>query len=155
MPDPSALGPWIKRFLLEYLPGERNFTRNTQQSYRDALRLLIVFARVNLRKKPDQLLVDDLTADLLRKFLRHIEEVRKCSISTRNQRLAAVHALATFIAERCPEHLPGVLLSERSCSSVLPAFLLGTWKRTRSTPCWMRPTVVLGSEQETMPYCSS
>ena len=53
MPDPSALGPWIKRFLLEYLPGERNFTRNTQQSYRDALRLLIVFARVNLRKKPD------------------------------------------------------------------------------------------------------
>ncbi len=60
MTDPSALGPWIKRFLLEYLPGERNFTRNTQQSYRDALRLLIVFASVNLRKKPDQLLVDDI-----------------------------------------------------------------------------------------------
>jgi integrase/recombinase XerD len=106
MTDPSALGPWIKRFLLEYLPGERNFTRNTQQSYRDALRLLIVFANVNLRKKPDQLLVDDITADLARKFLRHIEDVRKCSVSTRNQRLAAIHALATFIAERCPERLP-------------------------------------------------
>src|SRR6266446_5617513 len=106
MTDPSALGPWIKRFLLEYLPGERNFTRNTQQSYRDALRLLIVFASVNLRKKPDQLLVDDITADLARKFLRHIEDVRKCSVSTRNQRLAAIHALATFIAERCPERLP-------------------------------------------------
>ena len=106
MTDQSALGPWVKRFLLEYLPGERNFTRNTQQSYRDALRLLIVFAAGSLHKKPDQLLVEDIRADLLRKFMRHIEEVRKCSVSTRNQRLAAIHALATFIGERCPEHLP-------------------------------------------------
>jgi site-specific recombinase XerD len=106
MTDQSALGPWVKRFLLEYLPGERNFTRNTQQSYRDALRLLIVFAAGSLHKKPDQLLVDDIRADLLRKFMRHIEEVRKCSVSTRNQRLAAIHALATFIGERCPEYLP-------------------------------------------------
>jgi integrase/recombinase XerD len=40
----------------------------------------------------------------MRKFMRHIEEVRRCSVST--QRLAAIHALATFIAERSPEHLP-------------------------------------------------
>jgi integrase/recombinase XerD len=106
MTDQSALGPWVKRFLLEYLPGERNFTRNTQQSYRDALRLLIVFTAGSLRKKPDQLLVEDIRADLLRKFMRHIEEVRECSVSTRNQRLAAIHALATFIGERSPEHLP-------------------------------------------------
>src|SRR5215470_1714820 len=106
MTDQSALGPWVKRFLLQYLPGERNFTRNTQQSYRNALRLLIVFAAGSLRKKPDQLLVEDIRAELLRKFMRHIEEVRKCSVSTRNQRLAAIHALAVFIGERCPEHLP-------------------------------------------------
>jgi site-specific recombinase XerD len=106
MTNQSALGPWVKRFLVEYLPGERNFTRNTQQSYRDALRLLIVFAAGSLHKKPDQLLVEDIPADLLRKFMRHIEEVRKCSVSTRNQRLAAIHALATFIGEHCPEHLP-------------------------------------------------
>jgi integrase/recombinase XerD len=106
MTDQSALGPWVKRFLLEYLPGERNFTRNTQQSYRDALRLLIVFAAESLHKKPDQLLVENIRAELLRKFMLHIEEVRKCSVSTRNQRLAAIHALAIFIGERCPEHLP-------------------------------------------------
>lgn len=106
MTDQSSLGPWVKRFLLEYLAGERNFTRNTQQSYRDALRLLIIFTAGHLHKKPDQLLVEDICADLLRKFMRHVEEVRKCSVSTRNQRLAAIHSLATFIGERCPEHLP-------------------------------------------------
>ena len=77
MTDQSALGPWVRRFLLEYLPGERNFTRNTQESYRDALRLLIVFAAGSLHKKPDQLLVEEIGADLLRKFMRHIEEVQR------------------------------------------------------------------------------
>jgi integrase/recombinase XerD len=105
MANKSILAPWIKRFLLEYLPGERNFSRNTQESYRDAIRLLISFAITNLRKKPDQLLIEDVTADLVRKFARHIEEVRKCGVSTRNQRLAAIHALAAYIGERNPEHL--------------------------------------------------
>ena len=43
--------------------------------------------------------------DRLREFLLHIEQVRGCSVSTRNQRLAAIHALARFIAQRNPEQL--------------------------------------------------
>lgn len=105
MSNRSALGSWIRRFLMEYLVGERNLARNTQQSYRDAVRLLVVFAAMKTRKKVDELLVPDIDPDLLRAFLRHIEEKRKCSVSSRNQRLAAIHALAGFIAERCPEYL--------------------------------------------------
>ena len=36
----ALLGPWIRRFLLEHLPSERNLSCNTQQSYRDTLILL-------------------------------------------------------------------------------------------------------------------
>jgi site-specific recombinase XerD len=105
MKDKCALAPWIKRFLLEYLPTDRNFTRNTQHSYRDAIRLLVIFASATLRRKPDELLVEDLSPDFVRRFMRHIEEKRKCSVSTRNQRLAALRTLAVFIGERNPEHL--------------------------------------------------
>jgi site-specific recombinase XerD len=105
MNDKRALSPWIRRFLLEYLPRERNLARNTQKSYRDALRLLIVFVASKAHKPVDDLLITDLNADVLKAFLRHIEEERKCSIASRNQRLAAIHALTGFIAERCPEHL--------------------------------------------------
>ena len=105
MKDKRALAPWIKRFLLEYLPTDRNFARNTQHSYRDALRLLVIFASTTLHRKPDELLVEDLGADLVRRFMRHIEEKRKCSVATRNQRLAALRTLAAFIGERSPEHL--------------------------------------------------
>jgi integrase/recombinase XerD len=105
MKNREALGSWIRRFLMEYLVGERNLARNTQQSYRDAIRLLVVFTAAKAHKKVDELLIPDIDADLLRAFLRHIEEKRKCSVSSRNQRLAAIHALAGFIAERCPEYL--------------------------------------------------
>ena len=60
MKNNRALAPWIKRFLLEYLPTDRNFSRNTQHSYRDTLRLLLIFTSATLRRKPDELLVADI-----------------------------------------------------------------------------------------------
>lgn len=101
----NKLGPWVRRFLLEHLVGERNLARNTQRSYRDSLALLIPFIAGKMRKEVDQLEIDHLTAEHVRQFLQYLEETRKCSVPTRNQRLAAIHALAHFIAERGPEHI--------------------------------------------------
>jgi integrase/recombinase XerD len=105
MPKPALLGPWVKRFLLDHLIAERNLSRNTQKSYRDALTLLLPYASAQNKKPVDQLEVFHLSGDVLRRFLDHLEQNRRCSIRTRNQRLAAVHAMARFIAERSPEHI--------------------------------------------------
>jgi integrase/recombinase XerD len=101
----SMLGPWIRRFLLEHLVGECNLARNTRLSYRDALSLLLPFVSRNLHKEIDRLTVEDLSADQVRKFLADLETGRHCSIATRNQRLAAIHALARFVGEHSPEHI--------------------------------------------------
>jgi len=105
MTETARLGPWVRRFLLEHLVSERNLARNTQRSYRDTLALLIPFIAGKVHKEVDQLDVDHLTAEQLRQFLQHLEETRGCSVATRNQRLAAIHALAHFIGERGPEHI--------------------------------------------------
>lgn len=105
MHDRDLMSPWIRRFLLEYLVGERNFSPNTQASYRDALSLLLPFAASQANKPIDQLVIQDISPDLTRQFLEHVETKRSCSVSTRNQRLAAVHALSRFIGTRSPEHL--------------------------------------------------
>ena len=105
MPDHSLLGPWVKRFLLEHIVRERNLARNTQRSYRDMLSLLLPFAAERSKKSVDRLLVKDISAELVRAFLANLEEVRNCAVRTRNQRLAALHALARFIGERSPEHV--------------------------------------------------
>jgi integrase/recombinase XerD len=105
MTDTTKLGPWVCRFLLEHLVGERNLARNTQRSYRDTLALILPFIAAKLHKYVDQLTVGDITAEQVRLFLQDLEQTRRCSVTTRNQRLAVVHALASFIGENSPEHI--------------------------------------------------
>jgi len=102
----GMLGPWVRRFLLEYLVTERNLARNTQRSYRDTLALLLPFvARQAPRQAVDTLLVEDVSAARVRQFLAALESERGCAPITRNQRLAAIRALASFVGGRSPEHL--------------------------------------------------
>jgi site-specific recombinase XerD len=105
MTDSILLGPWIRRFLLEYLVTECNLARNTQRSYRDTFCLLIPFVAQRAKKEVDQIAVTDISLDVVRLFLQHLEEYRKCGVATRNQRLAAIHSLARFIGMRSPEHI--------------------------------------------------
>jgi site-specific recombinase XerD len=105
MSKSGLLGPWVKRFLLDHLIEERNLSRNTQHSYRDTLALLMPYTATEQNKPVDRLDIFDLSNEVLRGFLDHLEQSRRCSIRTRNQRLAAVHAMARFIAERSPEHI--------------------------------------------------
>jgi len=105
MAKTHLLGPWIRRFLLEYVVNERNLARNTQLSYRDTLRLLLPFVSEAIRQPLDQLAIDQLSPPLVQQFLGHLEQQRGCTVATRNVRLAAIHALARFIALHSPEHV--------------------------------------------------
>jgi integrase/recombinase XerD len=103
MRDTSLLAPWIRRFLMEHMVRERNLSRNTQRSYRDTLQILLPAIARRARKPLDRLAVTDVSADRVRQFLTDLEEKRGCGIATRNQRLAAIHAMARFIGLHTPE----------------------------------------------------
>lgn len=105
MSDNNLLGTWVRRFLLEYLVEQRGLSVNTQKSYRDMLMQLLPSLAQIVKKSVDQLTVEDASADNVRAYLQDIEVIRSCSVSTRNQRLAGIHALARFIGERSPEHV--------------------------------------------------
>lgn len=105
MPDLVTLGPWLRRFLCEYIVTERNLARNTRKSYRDTFSLLLPFVSKKLRKPVDRLAVRDLSSSQILQFLTHLEVDRECSGRTRNQRLAAIRAFARFIGSRDPSHV--------------------------------------------------
>jgi integrase/recombinase XerD len=105
MSERESLGPWLRRFLVEYIVTERNLARNTRTSYRDTFSLLLPFVSGKLRKPVDRLAVRDLTSGLVLKFLTHLEDDRDCSVRTRNQRLAAIRAFARFVGSRDPAHV--------------------------------------------------
>ena len=101
----NYLSPWIKRFIVEYLISVKNLARNTQQSYRDTFKLMLPFVAKKVKKSIDKLTIDDLNSEVIKSFLLHLESERQCGIATRNQRLAALHAFATFVGLNNPEHV--------------------------------------------------
>ena len=101
----SLLGTWVRRFLLEHVVAERNLSRNTQASYRDTLTMLLPFASSCSKRPIDQMVVEDLSPAIVRRFLEHIQRDRQCSGTTRNQRLNAIRSLARFIGASSPAHL--------------------------------------------------
>ena len=105
MRNHDLAAPWIRRFLLEYLVTDRNLSINTRHSYRDTLRVALPFVAQRIGTPIDQLAVTDISPQLIRELLLHIEKDRKCSTRTRNQRLAGLHAFARFLGEHSPEHL--------------------------------------------------
>jgi integrase/recombinase XerD len=105
MRDPRTLGPWLRRFLADYIVIERRLAGNTQNSYRDSFKLLLPFISAKVHKPVDRLDVEDLTPSRVLQFLAHLEEDRDCAVQTRNQRLTAIRSFARFVASRNPVHL--------------------------------------------------
>lgn len=103
MSDHHLMGPFVRRFLLEELVADRNLTPNTQKSYRDTIRLLFGFVADRHSTDPTGVTVEQVDAALVRSFLAHLEQDRGNTISTRNQRLAALHSLFRFIGRLVPE----------------------------------------------------
>jgi integrase/recombinase XerD len=104
----SALAPGLQSFFTDRLLSQRRASPHTIASYRDALRLLLRFASERTRKAPCDLDVGDLDAPLVTAFLAHLEADRHNGVSTRNNRLAAIHSLFSYLALRHPEHAASI-----------------------------------------------
>lgn len=102
---PTDFARYLSAFLGSHLPAVRNVSSNTIHSYRDTYRLLLVYWADSLGLKIERLSLAELTEDLVLGFLDWIQQERKCGIATRNQRLAAIHALFRYIQTEAPENL--------------------------------------------------
>lgn len=103
MSERHLLGPYVRRFLLEHVVADRNLSRNTQQSYRDAIRVLLRFMTDRHRLDPADLTVEHFSADVVRAFLRYLEQERHNTAATLNQRLTVIHSLFRFVGRHVPE----------------------------------------------------
>lgn len=103
MPNSHLLGSFVRRFLLESVIADRNLSRNTQASYRDAIRLLLRFIAERYGIDPTKLTVEDVNAEVVRNFLAYLEKEHSNSPATVNQRLTAIRSLFRFIGQCVPE----------------------------------------------------
>ena len=93
---------YLTEFLSVYLPSQKNVSKNTIHSYRDTFKLVINFCKEIKNISSEQITLDTLSSELITDFLEWIETNRKCSISTRNQRLAAIHSFFRYVQAEEP-----------------------------------------------------
>ncbi|MGH3623262.1 MAG: tyrosine-type recombinase/integrase, partial [Sciscionella sp.] len=99
----TSIAPVLEAYFTERLT-QRQASPHTVGSYRDSFCLLPRFAQQRLGKPPSRLDFSDIDASFIGAFLDHLEHDRQNSVTTRNNRLAAVHSLFSYAALRCPEH---------------------------------------------------
>jgi len=101
----ADLATAVRNFFGRHLVSERGLSGHTVLAYRDAMKLLLQFARRHHRKTLASLTLEDLAADTVRCFLNHLEQNRKNAVPTRNVRLAAIHSFFRYLATIDPRHL--------------------------------------------------
>ena len=125
--DLSAL---IEAFFHKRLIGQRRVSPHTVACYRDAFRLLLVFAQQRINRPPSQLALKDLSPSLVSDFLDQLEAKRDNTARTRNLRLAAIRSFFRFAALEAPEQsgmIQRVLaIPNKRCQRPLIGFLTRT-----------------------------
>jgi site-specific recombinase XerD len=99
------LAPLITRFLREYMPRQRGYSRQTCDTYAISLKLLLEYAAKLTGARPSRLFIEQLDAPLIVDFLAHIEQERGNGASTRNLRLAAIRAFMRYVEHQEPSAL--------------------------------------------------
>lgn len=84
------------------MPNQLAASVNTIRSYRDTFVQLMEFYKEVYRIPPEKLEYSSFSAQRIEEFLKWLEEKRKISIRTRNQRLAAIHAFFRYLEYREP-----------------------------------------------------
>lgn len=88
----------IRDFVSVYLPDQRGASINTIRSYKESLNLLIDFIGDSKRIPLSEIDFDCFTRELIEEFLLWLETNRKCTVSTRNQRLSALKSFLRYAA---------------------------------------------------------
>lgn len=99
---PSDFAKHLTEFLSVYLPKQKNASKNTVHSYRDTFKLLIKYCQEMKNTPAERITMEVLSSQLLIGFLEWLEMDRRCCISTRNQRLAAIHSFFRYIQAEEP-----------------------------------------------------
>ncbi len=102
---PSALGRLLHAFFEDYLKVQKGLRPTSVRSYRDVLKLFLCFVAASCGRKLSRLAVDDLTAERVLQFLRHLETERNNQVATRNHRLTVLRGFFEYLARRIPEAL--------------------------------------------------
>lgn len=113
----------LESYFTDRLMRQRKASPNTIASHRDTFRLLLKFARQYLKKEPSKLMIEDLNAPFIGRFLDYLEKERGNEAQSRNIRLSAIRSFFKYVA-----------LEEPACSALAQRIRAIPNKRCKQKP---------------------
>jgi len=104
-PSSNVLGRAIRGFFSEYVPELRGLSRHTLLSYRDTIALLLRYLAASQNSDPATLDLEAISPQAVLAFLNYLEQERHNKTSSRNVRLAAIHAFFRYVGIHTPERI--------------------------------------------------
>jgi site-specific recombinase XerD len=96
---------YLYSFLDEYLPNHLGYSANTINSYKTALKEFITYMYEINKIRPAKITLININRINVSKFLLYLEDIKFVSVSTRNQRLAAIISFMNYIQINDPIYL--------------------------------------------------
>lgn len=96
---------YVSRFFNSHLSGQKNVSKNTIISYATTFKQLLIFCEDVKRIKAERLTLNLMDEGLITDFLNWLEETRNVSLTTRNQRLVALHSFFRYVQKNFPIHM--------------------------------------------------
>ena len=93
---PSIFMKYLEYYVNTYMPEARGLSKNTINSYKTTFTLLIKYMYSVKNMKADEITFGCLDVNTLSDFMSWLEHERKCSVTTRNQRLAALYSFSEY-----------------------------------------------------------
>lgn len=102
----------LSAWFLKHLPSRAGYSDNTIKSYRDSFVIFLRYCSSELGIRPEKMDFIRINRNMIEGFLSWLEFQKKHSVSTRNLRLAALHAFFRYVQLKSPEHM-------ELCNSIL------------------------------------
>jgi site-specific recombinase XerD len=96
---------YLNKYFLFYLPNVNGSTAMTIDSYRYSFILFLTFMEEEKIISADKVKISDLNYSSVADFLQWLQDKRNNSISTRNQRQAAINSFVKYLMYEFPEYL--------------------------------------------------
>ncbi len=101
----TTVGSLVYQFFEHHLKAEKGLSQASIRSYRDGIRLFLLFLAKTTHRPISKLALSDLGAHNVRDFLAHLEAERGNTIRSRNHRLAMLHTFFAYVGAQTPELL--------------------------------------------------
>jgi integrase/recombinase XerD len=96
---------YVQRFFTQRLATQLCASPHTVASYRDTFRLLLNFASCELGRPPTELMIAEIDAECVGRFLSFVETERGNTARSRNARLSAIRSFFKYVSVNEPQLL--------------------------------------------------